>query len=122
MELRELRGDDLFEILPIIGKLDVKDDLIAAFEGQIAGDEQDVEKVGVKVMANLVQKAAINLPLIRDDLNKLLADLSGTKVKEIQELSLVEYTKLVFALFKKPEIKEVFTSLGSLQSETTDTE
>ena len=34
MEMRELRGDDMFSMLSIIGKLDIKDDLVELFEKQ----------------------------------------------------------------------------------------
>lgn len=32
LEMRELKGDDLFTLLTIVGKLDVKDEFINLFE------------------------------------------------------------------------------------------
>ena len=43
MELRELRGDDMFSMLSIIGKLDIKDDLVELFEKQ---QEKDSHLLG----------------------------------------------------------------------------
>ena len=43
MELRELRGDDMFSMLSIIGKLDIKDDLVELFEKQ---QEKDGKMLG----------------------------------------------------------------------------
>ena len=120
MELRDLRGDDLFKILPIIGKLDVKDDMISVMSAGVG--EGFAQEQGIKVMVTVVQKALLNLPLIQDDLNSLLADLTGTSIKDIKKLGAVEYTKLVVTLFKKPEIKEVFTSAASLLGMTDSTD
>ena len=40
MEMRELRGDDMFSMLSIIGKLDIKDDIVELFEKQQDKDSQ----------------------------------------------------------------------------------
>ena len=58
MEMRELKGDDLFPLLEIVGKLDIKDEFVALFDsddGPDAEDEQAVEKRGMEIMANLLQ-------------------------------------------------------------------
>lgn len=74
MELRELRGDDMFSMLSIIGKLDIKDDLVELFEKQQEKDskllghlskkptkaekekqEKALEKRGMQMIAGLIQ-------------------------------------------------------------------
>ena len=124
MELRELKGDDLFKILPLIGKLDVRDELVNSFEqgtdGKKLTDEQ-LQARGMRIMATLIQKAITNLPKIHDDLNELLADVTGKSVDDIKALGMAEYTNLVIKLFKKPEFKEVFTSAVSLLKSTEST-
>ena len=35
LEMRELRGDDLFSLLSIVGKLDIKDEFVKMFEKNI---------------------------------------------------------------------------------------
>lgn len=42
LEMRELKGDDLFTLLAIIGKLDVKDEFINLFEKNIESAEKVV--------------------------------------------------------------------------------
>ncbi|MFA6719480.1 MAG: hypothetical protein WCS15_10405 [Prevotella sp.] len=127
LEMRELRGDDLFTVLGILGKLDVKDEIVNMFNG---GDgkvtkledhkkKQDevanmVEQRGMAIMAGIMQKALLNIGKVKTDVNGLLADLCGVKVKDIQDLSLVEYTALLIKLFKKPELKGFFGSISSL--------
>lgn len=39
LEMRELKGDDLFTLLSIVGKLDIKEEFIALFEENIKSEE-----------------------------------------------------------------------------------
>lgn len=135
MELRELRGDDLFTVMTILGKLDVKDELVKAFESgnQISRDlkkgkrskedvEAEAEKRGMRVMATLLQQVMLNIGKVKGDVNMLLADLTGKSVKEIETLKLTEYTNLLIKVFKHPDIHEVFTSaVSSLMGQETGT-
>lgn len=134
LEMRELKGDDLFTLLSIVGKLDIKDEFIKMFENNSNADkvapmdkqkkeptkaekakqETEAEKRGMEVMANLLQKVLMNLGTIKKDINSLLADLTGQTVKDIQNLGLKEYTALVIAFFKKPELADFFSSIASL--------
>lgn len=142
MEMRELRGDDLFSLLGIIGKLDVKDDFIKLFqqndvlpakvvpldhkkkeptkkeklalEKAKLEQEKAIEKRGMEIVANLLQTVLRNIKSVRRDVNELLADLTGESVTAIQNLSLGEYTALLVAFFKKPELNDFFKSIASL--------
>lgn len=117
MEIRELRGDDVFALLAILGKLDIKDELITAFE---EGSKQkkmtaaEKEKRGMRVMASLIQQILLNLNKVRGDINALLADLTGKSEKDIAALKASEYIALVMQVVKHPDLKEVFTSAVSL--------
>ncbi len=141
LEMRELMGDDIFPISSIAAKLDVKDDIVTLFEGDdkvktipfpehknkkpTKKEEEEIarvqrlrqieaDKLYVRTMANVIQKILGNLKVVRVDLNELLGDLTGNSAKEIGELNLVNYTKLIVAFFKKEELKDVFTSIASL--------
>ena len=134
LEMRELKGDDLFTLLSIVGKMDIKDEFIKMFENNSSADkvvpmdhkkkeptkaekakrEAEAEKRGMEVMANLLQKVLVNISTIKKDINSLLADLTGQTVKDIQNLGLKEYTTLVIAFFKKPELADFFSSIASL--------
>lgn len=140
-QMRELRGDDLFILLNIISRLELQDDLVSLFETTqdiITSDdiaalkekhkddeialkaelnklmEKALEKRGMKVMANLLVKVFANLKIVKEELNELFAELCGVPIKEIKELGLKDYTTLIVAFFKKPELKDFFTSLASL--------
>lgn len=133
-DMRELKGDDLFTLLSLVGKLDIKDEFVTIFEknndasklevadnkkkaptkAELAKKEAEAEKRGMEVMATLLQKVLLNLTKVKADINALLAELTGVTVKEIEELGLKEYTGLVIQFFKKPELKDFFSSIGSL--------
>ena len=123
MEIRNLRGDDVFTVLSILGKLELKDELVKVFN-EFSGEdkkltEAQIQKRGMNVMASLLQQVLRNIMVVKEDINSLLSDLTGKDIEEIKNLGAAEYTKLVIQLFKNPEIKEVFTSAASLMTDET---
>ena len=135
MEMRELRGDDMFSMLSIIGKLDINDDLVELFEKQQEKDgkmlghlskkptkaekekqERMLEKRGMQMIAGLIQTILANINKAKLDINTFLADLTNTSIQEIQELNFVDYTQLLVKFFKKPELKDFLTSISSILS------
>lgn len=133
MEMRELRGDDMFSMLSIIGKLDIKDDLVELFEKQQEKDgkmlghlskkptkaekekqEKMLEKRGMQMIAGLIQTILANINKAKLDINTFLADLTNTSIQEIQGLNFVDYTQLLVTFFKKPELKDFLTSISSI--------
>ena len=142
LEMRELRGDDMFSLLAIIGKLDIRDDFVKVFETNVEASEKvvpmdhqakkptkkeqealdkaakeaekAVQRRGMEAVANILQKVLLNIKTIKFEINEFLADLTGLTVQEITELGLKEYTGLIVAVFKKPERKDFFSSIASL--------
>lgn len=142
LEMRELKGDDLFTLLSIVGKLDIKDEFVKMFENNVDASpkvvpmdhkkkeptkkeleaqakakekaEQDAEKRGMQAMAGMLQKVLLNIKTVKTDVNSLLADLTGEDLKVIQDLGLKDYTSLLMAFFKKPELGDFFSSIASL--------
>lgn len=124
LEMRDLQGDDLFTLLAIVGKLDIKDELLSLFGGgeqeplpTDLTDEQreaEIEKRGMKIVANLLQNILMNLGKVKGDINAFLADLTGVSVNEVQTLNLAEYTKLLKDFFTKKDLTDFFASIASL--------
>lgn len=133
IEMRELKGDDIFTLLGIVGKLGIKDEFIQLFEKNIEDTnapqdfkdkeptkaekvklEKEAERRGIEAMAGLLQKTLLNAKDIKPDINALLVDLTGKDEDEIKNLGLKEYTGLIIGFFKKPELKDFFTSIASL--------
>lgn len=141
LEMRELRGDDLFTMLNIAAKLDIKDELLKLWEKQVDDDTAAKKKVvklpadkkpkqptvaqklenealtqkrGAAMIAGFAQKALMNLGNVKDDFNSFFADLCGVNMAEIKKLNMAEYTKLLVDFFKKPELKDFLSSISSL--------
>ena len=115
-KMRELKGDDIFTMLGILGKLDCQEEIMALVYGAFNSAEKDLEKRGTKVVAGLVFAVMKNINKAKDDINSFLADLTGKEVSEINSLSMIDYTKLLTAFFKKEELKDFFKSIASVLS------
>lgn len=135
LTMRELKGDDIFILLGIVGKLDIKDEFIKLFENNVEETskvvpmdhqkkqptkaeqerlDREAQRRGMEAMAGLLQKTLLNAGKIKPEINALLVDLTGEELKVIQNLGLKEYTGLIIGFFKKPELKDFFTSIASL--------
>ena len=134
LEMRELKGDDLFTLLSIVGKMDIKDEFVKIFEqnvesakvvpmdhnkkeptkAELAKQEAETEKRGMEAMAGLLQKVLVNAGKIKGDMNALFAELTGKSKKDIEALGLKDYTSLIINFFKKPELADFFSSIASL--------
>ena len=134
LEMRKLAGDDLWTLLDIINLLDVTDEFVAIFDkgSQQAmaakvtklktkkAQEAELQSIGTKVMAGLVKKALSNMKAIREPLNALLADITGSDIKDIKGLGIAEYVGLVTDFFKKPELRDLASSIAGLLSGKTN--
>ena len=134
LEMRELKGDDLFTLLSIVGKMDIKDEFMLLFKqnseastvepsdhkkkqptkADLAKREADAEKRGMEAMAGMLQKVLLNAGKLKNDINTLLSDMTGEPLNTIQNLSLKDYTALILAFFRKPELSDFFSSIASL--------
>lgn len=132
LEMRELKGDDLFAVLSIIGKLDIKDELVSIFnkDTNIAAladhkgknltkkekEAQDaaIQQRGMVMMAGILQKVMVNLNKVKPEVNAFLAELCGVPTSQIQQLGLVEYTGLIKQFTKKAELKDFLSSIATL--------
>lgn len=141
LEMRELKGDDLFTLLSIVGKMDIKDEFMLLFKqnseastvepadhkkkqptkADLAKQEADAEKRGMEAMAGMLQKVLLNAGKLKNDINTLLSDMTGEPLNTIQNLSLKDYTALILAFFRKPELSDFFSSIASfLQPENSN--
>ena len=144
LEMRELKGDDLFTLLAIVGKMDIKDEFMTLFQNNVesgsvanvvpldhkkkqptkaelakqeadkAKQEAEAERRGMEAMAGMLQKVLLNAGKLKGDINALLADLTGETLVTVQNLSLKDYTGLIITFFKKPELADFFSSIASL--------
>lgn len=135
LTMRELNGGDLFTMIGILGKLDIKEDLVELIERQygtptmpdlndhkakkLTKSEQEekdkaIEKRGMKVAVDIGFSILRHVGDAKQDINNFLADLTGKTAADIEKLSMFEYTNLLVSFAKKPELKDFFQSISSL--------
>ena len=116
LEMRELRGDDVFTLLEIFGKLDIQDEIVEAFNGVDTSEVTDKKVIaerGKALMTNLVSKLLKNVTVIKTELNSFLGELTGTSAEEVGALGIASYFGLIKDFAQKPELKDFFSSLSS---------
>jgi len=134
MEMRKLSGQDLFPVLTLFSKLGIKDMLKAFFKKQADAtekasakkkkpekaetkkDDDEMADLGMDFVAELMEVALGNIERGKDDINRLLASLCGTTVKDIQELEIDIYGELIINFFRKPELANFIKSISSFLS------
>lgn len=114
LEMRELKADDLFKMMPIIGGLNIKDDIVNMFQGNMTDGTEDEQTAGLKIMTTILQTIMTNIGDVKHELNSLLGDLTGKTEQEIEDLDFATYTNLIVNFFKKPELGDFFKSIVSL--------
>lgn len=123
LQMRKLKGTDIFTVLRLLSKLGVKDlvfDMFGNTDLAKVKDATDVKLLadgkGANLMAVIFETLTEKLPLIEDDLNQFLGDLTGNDAKEIADLEFGEYMQLIMDFFKKEELKDFFQQLSLFSS------
>lgn len=136
LEMRELNGGDIFTMLSILGKLDIKAEVVELFERQYGSNssiptlndhktkkptkaekeaqEKAVELRGMHLMADIGFALLRHVGDAKSEINEFLADLTGTGRKDIESLSMMAYTTLLVDFGKKAELKDFFQSIASV--------
>lgn len=114
LEMRTLKANDLFKMMPIIGKLNIKEDVVNMFQGNMTDGTEDEQTAGLKIMTTILQTIMTNIGDVKHELNSLLGDLTGKTEQEIEDLDFATYTNLIVNFFKKPELGDFFKSIVSL--------
>lgn len=119
LEMRKLKGTDIFTVLRLLSKLGVKDLVLDMFNNTELSKVKDTkdlailqEDKGLNFMAVIFETLTEKLPLIEDDLNQFLGDLTDNDAKDIAELEFGEYMQLVMDFFKKEELKAFFKQVS----------
>lgn len=97
MEIRKIKGKDIIKISRIIKKLNIE-------LSNVKTDKKDAGITGLSFAKMLLE----NFHLAGDEINDLLADLTGKTKKEIEELEISEYTKIFQQIFSENDILSFF--------------
>jgi len=122
--LRDLKGDDIFLVVNVIRKIGFKE-LKVCFESlevrkaiaeAVNGNDTDMSVVGAAVMFEVAGVIVEHLPECRQEINTLLAELSGMSREEVGSLPFGQYTNMVMDVIRKEEFKDFFTDVFGLPS------
>ncbi|MGO5090852.1 hypothetical protein ACTQ43_15350, partial [Segatella copri] len=73
-----------------------------------------IQKRGMVVVTDLGFAVLKHVGDAKEDINRFLAELTGTGQKQIETLNMFDYTKLLMEFGKKAELKDFFQSIASL--------
>lgn len=116
-EFRQLKGKDIFLLLPVLKKIGIGN-IKKCFNGDIIkgvvetnkGEEYDkqVEAATFGAMLEFGQVLIEGLAVCEDDIYNLLEKTSNLSRAEIEELGFVELPEMIIDFVKKEEFKDFF--------------
>lgn len=121
-ELRNLTADDIFPMFQIVSKIGIKEfktcfdtpEIKGAIAKVTAGEDADLNTVGMFVALDIAGIIIGNLPKCKDDIYLLLSQLSGKDKKEIAALPLATFIQMVTDVVRKEEFKDFFQVVAKL--------
>lgn len=121
-ELRNLTADDIFPMFQIVSKIGIKEfktcfdnpEVKGVVAKVTAGEEADLNTVGMFVALDIASIVIGNLSKCKDDIYLLLSQLSDKDKKEIATLPLATFVNMVADVVKKEEFKDFFQVVAKL--------
>lgn len=121
-KLRNLTADDIFPMFQIVSKIGIKEfkscfdtpEIKGVIAKVTAGEEADLNAVGMFVAIDIASIIIGNLPKCKDDIYLLLSQLSGMDKKTIAALPLATFIQMVTDVVRKDEFKDFFQVVAKL--------
>lgn len=121
MELRKLTSKDIFPMCQIIKKIGI-DEFKNCFSSpdvqklliEDGGTGKAANQVGFAIMFDIVSIIVGNLPKCKDEIYDFLAGLTGEKKKNLEDLSIAEFTQLIVDLVQKEDFKDFIGVVSKL--------
>lgn len=123
--LRRLMAKDIAPMATIIKRIGLKE-IRNCFDGAetrklIAGaknkgniEKRDLTEIGISVAFDMADIVIGNLPACQDNVNALLADMSGMGKKDIEELPLGTYTEMIIDVLRQDGFKDFMKAVRKL--------
>ena len=112
-ELRKPKATDIFVVSKIIKSIGLKNiancfnsDDLNLIRKSVSGDKvtDDVlYKIGANIMLSIGDLILEKLDIVKDDVIKLMSNLSGLKTKDVEDLPLVTFTEMFMDIIKEPD-------------------
>ncbi len=121
MEMRQLTSKDIFPMCQIIKKIGI-DEFKQCFStpevlkmvSEDGGTGKVANQIGISIMFDIVSIIVGNLPKCKDEIYNFLASLTGSSSKELEELSIADFTQLIVDLVQKEEFKDFIGVVSKL--------
>ena len=108
--LRELRDDDLWPLLDILGKV-FPDELSVAF-AQVATGEKRVDEIGAEIMVKLVSAVLKNMGKVRSEVYEFLSGVTGIPADVIPGMKFGTTPKMVWDIARDVKNADFFKELS----------
>ena len=108
--LRELRDDDLWPLLDILGKV-FPDELSVAF-AQVATGEKRVDEIGAEIMVKLVSAVLKNMGKVRGEVYEFLSGVTGIPADVIPGMKFGTTPKMVWDIARDVKNADFFKELS----------
>lgn len=99
IEFRELNAGDIFLVSAVLDKVDLDLESI---------DSENKTKAGMTFMYQIIRK----IHKAKDEVNELLASLTGLEKEEVEKISVIKYSKMIKKLAGNKELIELFKLAG----------
>lgn len=121
MEMRQLTSKDIFPMCQIIKKIGI-DEFKQCFStpevlkmvSEDGGTGKVANQIGISIMFDIVSIIVGNLPKCKDEIYNFLASITGSSSKELEELSIADFTQLIVDLVQKEEFKDFIGVVSKL--------
>ena len=104
MEIRTLRASDIFEVINLIEELDLTDTLEELMNG--LDNEGGTFAMGSKIISVVLRSVLPKLRTHKAVLNEFLGGLVGKTAEEMDDVAMVEYSRLLHSFFTHQDIKD----------------
>ncbi len=129
--LRELKSCDIFPMFKIMGKIGFKDlkdrltpdkikemkNFMKQNEGQEDQEQNDEDMqtiLGFNIIFEVLDIIMSNLPSCEQEIYSFVGSIAGMSVKQVKDLSIVDFTEIIIAILQKEEFKDFFKVVSKL--------
>ena len=119
--MRQLTSKDIFPMCQIIKKIGI-DEFKQCFSTpevlkmvtEDGGSGKIANQIGISIMFDVVSIVLGNLPKCKEEIYNFLASLTGATNKQLEDLSMADFTQLIVDLVQKEEFKDFIGVVSKL--------
>ena len=112
-ELRKPKATDIFVVSKIIKGIGLKNiadcfnsDEIKVIRNSVSGEKvssETLNQAGITIVLSIGDLVLEKMEFVQNDLIKFISNLTGLKVKEVEDLPITDFAEIVMAIIKEPD-------------------